>query len=141
MNAEHNVALHGMVDDGMFDWNPVSDSKHAEMDRGSVAGEHTRSATIVRGENGGLGIMLRGEHAGTQGFMADAVMAAGEVETGEAKEMLGAVDLERETRKAREAREAIRQDALRMWGAEIEGLRQLGWSLSQSLAFSGLLCV
>ena len=28
----------GMVDDGMFDWNPVSDSKHAEMDRGSVAG-------------------------------------------------------------------------------------------------------
>ncbi len=141
MNAEHNVALHGMVDDGMFDWNPVSDSKHAEMDRGSVAGEHTRSATIVRGENGGLGIMLRGEHAGTQGFTADAVMAAGEVETGEAKEMLGAVDLERETRKAREAREAIRQDALRMWGAEIEGLRQLGWSLSQSLAFSGLLCV
>jgi hypothetical protein len=88
MNAEHHVALHGMVDDGMFDWNPVSDSKHAERDRGSVAG-----------------------------------------------------DLERKAREAREAREAIRQDALRMWGAEIEGLRHLGWSLSQSLAFSGLLCV
>jgi hypothetical protein len=88
MNAEHHVALHGMVDDGMFDWNPVSASKHAERDRGSVAG-----------------------------------------------------DLERKAREAREAREAIRQDALRMWGAEIEGLRHLGWSLSQSLAFSGLLCV
>ena len=40
--------------------------------------------------------------------------------------------------KAREARDVARQDNLRAWGAEIEGLRQLGCQLSQSLFLSGL---
>jgi hypothetical protein len=256
MNAEHNVARHGMTGEGIFTWNPVSDSMDAEMDRGSMAGEHTANmpytitALIAAGaaeksglldigerivavngtcvaplhvedvtaqirgspntpvtltiappipeEKGGdeAGGILDGYMEGSPtparrphprraacvvahraahneiavsrrsgvghptgtgqpaGAAAEALLGADDMsfpqENNEVTDfspfcapeaVLEALDLEREARKAREAREVIRQDALRAWGAEIEGLRQLGWSLSQSLAFAGLLCV
>ena len=88
MNAEHNVALREMVDEGILDWERASDSKDAEMDGGSFAGEHraniqslTRSATKVRGENGGLGIKFARESADIEApYTITALMSAGAAE-------------------------------------------------------------
>jgi hypothetical protein len=85
MDAEHNVALRGMVDEGILDWKPTSDSKDAEVGRGSIAGEQraniqslTRSATMVRGENGGLGIAFARESADIEEpYTITALMPAG----------------------------------------------------------------